>query len=256
MTSQQQSAVRNFVIDFFIAIIIGWLTTYKLSGDVAFVVGILVFIAVQLVRLHLGTSALDKKTETMLSYISAIDQSDLFAELRLLYNFRHVGTLSEHAIQVDPHNILTLWRDTVTRINSTWVAIQYAKPGDTWDLGWGKSSGHFVQEERIKSGCKIERIILFDDPEDRTAWEKVKAIQDSIGVHVLFSDRKELLGNQTVANRIHVLKTLDVAVADSRWVFLIYLDKSRKALGARLTNDDKILEAARFLINEARSVAK
>jgi hypothetical protein len=256
MTSQTRAQIRNFLVDLLISVLFSWITTYRISGDAAFVVGFLVFIAAQLVRLHLSNAALENKTDVILSYISTLSRSDLFAELRTLYNFRHVGILTEHMITVDAHDHLVLWRDIVARISTSWVALQYAKAADAWELGWGKTSGHFIQEERIKSGCTIERIILFDNTDDRSTWKEVADMQREIGVRISFASKQDLLRNKALVGRTRKLNTFDVAVADNRWVFLIQLDGSRNVLGACFTDDEKLLEEARFLINEARTLAQ
>lgn len=153
---------------------------------------------------------------------------------------------------VGADHVLDLWLSCMRRIETSWVALQGAPPEETWALSWGVRLGLHAQEERIHiADCKISRIFLLEHPDDRRRWEPVAAAQADIGVRVQWLEKSRLERNHRITERLDRLKTPDVAVADKRWVFLIYLDNNRRTVGAKLSRDQAELEAARFVVEEA-----
>jgi hypothetical protein len=251
----RESALKNLLwvlLELATAIIFGWITTYVIDGNAAFVSGILVFMCIEFVRSNVGMKALEQKVDALLELVPKFEARDGFTEIRLLYYKRGTGQVSEHAIEVDKHQMLQLWRECMVRATVSWQALQYARSDETWGLGWGAKDGYFIQEERIKSGCRIERIIVLDDDAERKKWERIAEAQKRIGIQLGWVHKRELIANKLVNSKIGFLRTLDIAIWDSRWAYLIYTDEGRDAKVAKVTDDLDIVEACQSVINEAK----
>ena len=245
-----------FLLDITGAALFGFITSFWLNAETAFIVGMLAFISTQFVRFQVSLNTLREQTSRTEAYFSAIVTNDKFNEMQLLYNIRKSYTLTDDSIIVDKNHILELWRDAISRVDSSWIAIQYARPDQTWGLGWGSSIGLNIQEERIKSGCTIKRIFVIDNEDEKHIWVETVKLQKMIGVKVGWVSKSRLMANTTLFEKFSNLKTMDIALADSRWAFLIYLDYNRNCIEACLTRKNDVIKEVNFVVNEIQQIAE
>ena len=239
-------------IEVLIAVIVGAVSSIWADGAVDFLIGIATFLALELVRFNVMATRIHDQYQRVALFVDALKSQDSVGDLVLLYGFR--GRLAKAAVDVGRDDVWNLWRDSMARANARWSVVTYAAATDTWLLAWRRQA-LAIQKERLMNECKIERVFVVDSPEE---WERLGDVvreQREAGISVWWVVKEKIVGHALATSACTRLGTLDVAVIDDSWVYRTYLDSGRALVGASVSRDSAIVEAARVFVREVRGLA-
>src|SRR5687767_13242253 len=128
----------TIIIDLLIAAVVGAISSIWAEGIVDFLIGLVTFFAIEMVRLNMWARRIDEQYEFISHALKAFKSSDKFSDLVLLYGLRSLGSLSKSSISVERDHVWEFWKDCMARVNSKWSVITYAKADETWFLAWGE----------------------------------------------------------------------------------------------------------------------
>lgn len=242
---------KTLVIELLISAAAGALTSFFITGEQAFLFGLLLFVLMEIARLRQQSNQTHAAVMLIDTYVRGLSATDALSELRFLYGLRAGSRLGARAVRVPKAETLSFWRDCIARASNRWWVITYAGADETWALGWASAVSRGVQRERIEAGCQIDRIFIVDSEAERDALAEVMQQQAEIGIKVRWLLKSRLLEHSAVADAARNLGTLDVALVDDRWVSRTELDSDRHILGASITDDPGLVAQARFLLTEA-----
>lgn len=231
-----------------IAIVIGLVTTYWVSGVESFIIGLIVFFCIELVRIRIMTEETFKKSSNISSLLALMQPVNPVAELTILFGLKNLAQLNEHTISVTREKSWEFWRQCVLRAKMRWAVISYSVPEEGWALAWN-NAGLALQAERVSNGCRIERVFLVESEKEITELKEVMHQQAAIGIEVKYIFRKSLKSPR-IEELAKKIGTLDFAIVDGSWVFLSDLDKNRKVVSVGASIDADVIKSASDLFEE------
>lgn len=237
-------------------IIGGYITSFWLENEKAFLVSIVMFLLIQTVSLRLKIQKTLNDIEYIKSLVKLLEPHDKVSELALLYGFKHVSGFKKDTVWVDKKYVFDFWRDCMIRAEKSWSIISYTSPEETWSLSGWRQFSIIAQQERIANGCQIERIFCVDNLAEQENLHAEMKSQVEIGVQVSWITKEELFGNKFINEHFNDLHIVDVALFDDSWVLIPKLDKKRYFLGAYASREVELVEKVSFAIREAKNMAK
>lgn len=246
----------SLIIDVAIAITTGVLTSFWTSGINSLIIGTISFFSIELIRLRISIEEVLELYGFVNQLINALKPHDKVSELALIYGLRSLSKLTDGSIWVPKDDIWIFWKDCIGRAENKISIISYGSLEDTWNLRGWRESALAVQAERIKNGCKIERIFCIESEFEKETLKGEMLSQQNIGIEVGYVIKEELLSNSVLKGSNLYIGTLDLMIIDDSWVTRGHLDNNRNFLGASASRDKDILSKASFLFREARKIAK
>lgn len=246
----------TFVIEAAVAIVTGVLTSFWLSGQYAFLVGIATLILLELFNLRYNVTCFNTTLERTAAVIKGLVNNDSFSQVRLLYGICAKSRVEPHCVRVPREDVLRFWRDCISRAEAHWFVTTYTRADETWDLGWGKESSFGVQIERLAAQCKITRVFVVDSEDERRALHETMCRQSKLGVDVRWILKDTLAKNHMVRDAWKQLETAEVAVVDGKWIYRTFFDPKRRMTGASASDDGELLKKASFVVNEAYKLGR
>jgi hypothetical protein len=241
----------SLIIEVAAAIIAGLLTSLWISGQFAFLVGLMTLILLEMFNLRYNMASVNTTTGGIASVIKGMISDGAFSEIRLLYGLRTTSHADKHLVSVPRDKVLRFWHDCIGRAEAHWFVTTYTLADETWGLGWGQEISFAIQNERLASQCKITRVFVVDSNDERDALLEIMQRQSKIGVDVKWILKKDLIENNMVREALKELETIEVAVIDGKWIYRTYIDRKRRMKGASASDDPELLKKAIFLVNEA-----
>jgi len=242
--------------DVVIAITIGAITSYWISGSTSLLIGAISFFSIELIRFKLSTEKILEQYNLINSLINLLKPHDKVSELALLYGLRNLSKPTLESVWVPKDYVRDFWKDCVARAENKFSIISYVSPDELWNLKGWKEFLLTVQEERIKNDCKIERIFCIDSKSEKEMLKDVMLSQQKIGIEVGYVLKDELLSNKVVNEYYPDIRTLDIATIDDSWVLRTHLDNNRNIISASTTRDKEILRKVQFVFWEAKGIVK
>jgi hypothetical protein len=232
-------------------VIIG-VVVYLLNGDstLGLLVGFVSLCSIELLKTRLEISKIAKQYHSLVSWLQAIEPVDEFSELALIYGLKGFENSQRNTISVQKDDILTFWKNCMSRTQHNWQVISYSRHDETWALGWMKY-GNAIQKERLLSGCNITRVFVVDSLEEKKEFELTMKEQSKINIDISWVLKEKLLENKIAREAFEFIKSLDVAVIDNTWVYMTYCDANRRLTSASATKDKEILKRAKVIVDEA-----
>lgn len=246
----------SIISEVVVAIAIGAVTSFWTSGNISFIIGAISFFSIELIRLRLTTEKVLELHNFINSSINILKPRDKVSELALLYGLRNFSKFKQESIWVPKEYTWDFWKDCIGRVENKFSIISYTALDETWNLKGWREFAIAVQEERIKNGCKFNRVFCIDSESEKEMVRDEMLTQQKIGIDVGYVLKRDLLSNKLLNEYQQDIKTLDVAVIDDSWVMRGHLDKDRNFIGASATRDNEILKKASFLVREAQKIAK
>ena len=204
-------------------------STSDLAGLFGIVIGLLTTLVVaQLVESHRHSQDIGKINLDLSSLLGKIgerhqDVSDLAKVLRY-----GVSTFP-------PEKSFDAWMQILWRTENRVWAANYVSPDEGWGRGYPEL---FLEIERTKikvNKAIIRRVFIVDSEEEINRLRNVMSKQGKAGVKVKYIYKKRI-GTTTVLKALaNSLETLDFDVIDSKYVYLLVLDKNRRIKQARIT---------------------
>ncbi len=242
---------QTLIIEVAAAVIAGLLTSYWISGQFAFLVGLMTLILLEMFHLRHNTASVNTTLCRISSVMEGMIGDGAFSEIRLLYGLCATSHADHHLVSVPRDKILRFWRDCIGRAEAHWFVTTYTLADETWSLGWGQESSFAIQSERLASQCKITRVFVVDSDDERDDLFEIMQRQSRIDVDVKWILKEDLVGNKMVREALKELGTMEVAVIDGKWIYRTYLDPKRRMKGASASDDPELIKKAIFLVNEA-----
>jgi len=178
------------------------------------------------------------------------------SELSLLYGFKNYSKISDKYIWVPKDVVWDFWKDCISRTEHKFTILSYASNEETWHLHGWREFALAIQEERLKNGCRIERLFCLETNKEKDELNNEMMIQKNIGIDVGYFLKKNLLNNKLVKKYSHEIGTLDVALIDDSWVMRGHLDNKRSFTGASASRDEELLKRVSFIIiREAQKIS-
>jgi hypothetical protein len=148
-------------------------------------------------------------------WLGFLKPGDTVSELAYEYGFKQATNIANDEIHVPSDQVWPFWRTCLLKTKTRWTVISYVDPDTWWNLGTVKPT-LATQEERIKWGCHIERIFCIDvDNEIENLRDTINE-QSKIGIKVGVITKEKLLENKLIAQYIHDIGTLDIALVDDK----------------------------------------
>lgn len=241
-------------LNLLIAVVIGVFTSFWIDGKQGFLVGLVAYFAVEMLRFNLWAEKIHDQYQRVATAIEALQATDPVSDLLLLYGLRQRGRLDNSSVRVDRDDVWRFWRDCIGRANNRWSAVTYAQAADTWRLAW-KQAALAIQKERVMNGCTIERVFVVDSNEEWTSLTDVVAEQRAAGISISWVLKEKVTAHALASTAAQRLGTMDLAVVDDTWIYSTYLTDDRKLKGSCASRDTAALEAARTLVREVRGLA-
>jgi len=238
-----------------LSIIVGGLMFIITKNTFAYISGFCFFIITSIIRQQI---IIEKNTDLILklnSFVDSIKISDGFEEILLLYHIKKIGKIRENIIEVDKSEVFQFWYDGVSRVHSSCKILSYASPKETWNLGWQKIAIG-IQQERIISGCKIERIFVIDSSENLEDYSNINFELENIGVIVKFVYKNWLSESKLIKQYFKEIGTYDFSISDNKWIRRNYLLKNRSISKADAVNKKELVSKAKMLFHEAQKLGK
>jgi hypothetical protein len=203
------------------------------------------------VKIMKQSAQLERLNELWLGFLKP---TDVVSELAYEYGFKQSTNIACDQVQVAPDDAWLFWRACLLKTKTKWTVISYVDPDTWWNMGTiGPTL--ITQEERIKWGCHIERIFCVDSKQEIEMLKDTICEQLQVGVQVGIVTKEKLFENKLIAQYIHSLGTLDIALVDDRFLYRTHIGKKRDLQGASITRDSKLIEKASYVIDQARLVA-
>jgi hypothetical protein len=246
----------RFVIDLLLAVAVGLLGAYlKADGALGLLVGITSLFAIETTRMIPLVEKIYHQYEAVNTLLRELQAPDKFSEILLLHGLKDLGHLSQSSISVSKDDVRNFWRDCLARADTKWSVLTYALADETWGITSWSNKALAIQEERIVSGCTIERVFVVDNIDERKRLQEIMEEHSRRGIKVFWVLKDELLANKAANESWRKIGTLDVAVVDVSWVYKTSFDQQRNIIGASATKSKAIFEAATLLISEAQGLA-
>lgn len=237
-----------------ISIAIGLITTFWVSGTESFLIGLVVFFCIEMVRVRFMAEHSAEISSKIEGLLELLQQPNPVSELALLFGLRNALQLTGSSVLVNRDKAWEFWRECMLRSKIKWSVISYSIPDEGWLLAWNNAA-LVLQAERIASGCQIERIFLIETENEISQLQQVMQKQIEIGVKVSYALRKNV-STERVKELSKITGTLDFAVVDGTWIFFSNLDKSRKIISVGATKDSEIVKSANTVFDEISFMAK
>jgi hypothetical protein len=245
--------VLGLVFEFLISTTIGLITTFWISGTESFIIGLLVFFSIEMVRVRLMVENAKKISSDIRNIFNLVYSKNPITELAILFGYKGLLRLSEDQFYVPREESWEFWRQCLLRTEIQWSVISYSLPEEGWTLAWN-DFGLALQKEKIASNCRIERIFLIEDKKEVGKLKKVMDQQSEIGIDVRYISRAEI-NNDRINELSRRLKTLDFAIVDGAWLFLSELDENRRVNSVGATNNPEKVSIAKDLFKEIYHLA-
>jgi hypothetical protein len=220
---------RKTFVDLLIGLVVGLATSIITKNlALASAIGLLTFFLTEFIdlkaKLLKHSEQLERLNEMWLGFLKP---GDTVSELAYEYGFKQATNIANDQIHVSSDQVWTFWRTCLLKTKTRWVVISYVDPDTWWNLGTVKPT-LVTQEERIKWGCHIERIFCIDAENEIENLKDTIKEQSKIGIEVGVITKKKLLENKLIAQYIHDIGTLDIALVDDKYVYRTHIDKNRK----------------------------
>lgn len=248
---QVRGAAADTVLALLISVVAGLISSCWLAGKDSFLFGLMVLVVVQTLQNSLKLEAIETGIGRTSAFIGAIVSEDPIAELRLKYSFRRAAILNAHSVHVPKSEVLSFWESCMSRTRSRWIVTTYAAQEETWELGWASQSAKRIQADRIATGCKITRIFVVEDEEEKERLQAIGTEQKALGIEIRWILKSSLLKNYEVRAAYDRLGSIDVALVDDAWIYRTELDDRRRIVSATASRSGDLVGDARFALGEA-----
>ena len=228
-----------------------YVTSWHLSNSHAFLTSLLFFFIGELIVIRNKVGKLLEQHEFLVPLIKNLKLENKFSEIIVLYALRAFKKITAGSVTVQKEDVWNFWWDCFSRIKNRWVVISYVDNNEAWNMGWGRGKTIFIQEERIKNGCIIERVFLVDTEDEVEKIHEIAETHQKIGIKVSWCLKQHLFQNEPVKQAYNEIKTLDIALIDDSWVCKTFLNSKRKVTGAEASILEKDVQNADLLISEA-----
>mgnify|MGYP006300579019 CR=1 FL=1 len=236
-----------------ISIVIGLITTYWVSGTESFLIGLIVFFCIEMVRVRFMAEQSEEVASKIEGLLELLQQPNPVSELALLFGLRNALQLTGSSILVNRDKAWEFWRECMLRTKIKWSVISYSVPDEGWLLAWNNAV-LVLQSERIASGCQIERVFLVETENEVSQLQQVMQKQIDIGIKVSYALKKDV-STERVKELLKITGTMDFAVIDGSWLFFSNLDKSRKVVSVGAARDPEVVKCANTLFEEISFMA-
>jgi len=259
LMNYEHNSLINKVLIIFIEIafssFIGFITSFKIGNEKAFLLGTVLFLIIETINLRFHAQKVSAYFEEIVSLIEILKPNDAVSELSLKYCLKNIASIKKDSIRVDKQYVFEFWRDCMIRAEKSWSIISYTSPIETWKLkGWNTFS-LAAQKERIANGCHIERIFCVDDLSEKESLNEEFQSQIEIGVEAYWVLKDHLFSNSIIKEKFNSLQSIDIALIDNSWILYPHLDNKRSFLGAYASRNQELVKIASFLIREARRLS-
>ncbi|PHN03445.1 hypothetical protein [Flavilitoribacter nigricans] len=246
-----QLVITPLIVTALIGILLAWLKTSKFPEWEIEIVFICILIGV-VVRLILVTEENREISERVYYLLKSINVEDNFNELAIILGLKSMAKYQGDQIEVSREDVLIFWYESVSRVRSSLDVVTFAKPSETWELGWNKRA-QGIQQERIAHDCKIERVFVLNNNDLESDYEVIFREQEEIGITVYWVREEILAANQLIKQYLNEIGTKDFAIVDRRWILRTFLEKrNRKISKADATKNREILRKATLVFDEAK----
>jgi len=232
-------------------IIIGYFTSWHLSGSHAFLTGLLFFFILELILIKIKVDKLLEQHELLVPLVTNFKLENRFSEIVVLYALRSFKKITKSSVTVQKEDVWDFWWDCFSRIKNSWIVISYVDNNEAWNMERGRRKTIFIQEERIKNDCHIKRVFLVDTEYEVDKICEIAKIHQKIGIEVCWCLREHLFQNESVKRSYQEIGTLDIALIDNTWVCKTLLNNRRKVTGAEASIHIRDVKNADLLISEA-----
>lgn len=233
-----------------LSLIIGLVTWCITKNDFSYIVGFCSFITLLYIKIHLSLERNNNLYNRLIHLLENIKLEDNFIELSFFLNLKRIANFKNADIHVEKDKIHEFWYEYVSRVQNRFEVLTYAKPDETWNLGWNRIALG-VQQDRIAHKCKIVRIFVLDNQENIEDYKTILSQQREIGIEIRWLKKEALLSKSVTKKYIKNLKTLDFGIIDNNWTVRTMLSSRRKMEKTIATKNNSLLENARKVFDEA-----
>jgi len=152
---------------------------------------------------------------------------------------------SSDLVQILRHGMVTFPRgqcfdgflQLLWRMETGLLATNYVDPKEGWTRAYGELYSE-IQRTKVKvNKADIRRVFVVDGEEEVGTLQSVMSRQRESGIRVKYIFRKKIETTSMLKTAADRLETLDFDVVDSKYVWLLFLDKSRRIKYGRLVFD-------------------
>jgi len=249
---KKESAILVSEFIFFFVVAVGLNAWLNFEKESAAIFGVLGFISWEAIKLRIGIQQIDSSVKSLSGFIRGYLGEGSLSELALIYSKVPDARVSPEGVTVPKREILNFWWQCISRTKSGWRCTNYTGAKVSWSTGWGSGQSLRIQQDRISAGCKITRIFIVDRVEELNDFASIMEEQIQAGIDVKWILKDELLNTDAMREAELSLGTIDFAIVDSDWLFMVNL-RGREFASASASKAINLIDAAKFLISEADS---